>query len=207
MKRIVLTLLITFLTAVAASVGCAAAETAGQLLTRASRKIMSSGSVTASFSYSAAGSRGSGTLKVSGRKFTVQTPGSSSWYDGKNMWTYNAASRETTLVNPTASELAETNPLLYLATANAYNCAYGKGNSATKKIIILTPKSRKQPVRSATLELDGKTLNPMKISVISSDGSSSTVSITRYTLGKALPASNFIYPKNKYPKIKIIDLR
>lgn len=186
----------------------ASAETAMQLLNRASQKIAKAGSVSASFVFSGGGTSGLGTLKISGKRFSVQAPGSASWYNGKYLWTYSAASRETTLVVPTASELAETNPLTCMAGGvSGYNCAYGKGSTATKKIIVLTPKSRKQGIRNATVEINASTLVPAKISVKASDGSVTAVSITKFSYGKSLPASDFEYPKNKYPKIKIIDLR
>ncbi len=189
------------------SVSAVQAQTAAQILRRASAKVMKSGSVSAEFTYSGAGHNGTGSLTASGRKFKVSTPGFSAWYDGTNLWTYAVSSKETTLVHPSASELAETNPLLYLSSAAGGNCSFAKGDSKVRRVITVTPKSRKEGYRSATVELNGKTLLPSRITVKSTDGSTVSVNIRRITLGKALPASNFTYPKNKYPKIKIIDLR
>lgn len=191
-----------------AAVAPVSAETAAQLLDRASQRIMRSGSITASFTFSGAGARGNGTLRVSGKKFVLQAPGSASWYNGKYLWTYSASSGETTLVAPTASELAETNPLSYVAGgASGYSCSYAKGSGNARKTIVLIPKSRKQGIKSATIEINPSTLVPSKISVKMPDGSVTAVSIRKFVYGKALPASSFEYPKNKYPKTKIIDLR
>ncbi len=183
------------------------AVTAKQVLQQASSKLMKSPSISATFTYSGAGHNGSGSLTTSGKKFKVTTPGFSAWFDGTNLWTYSVSSKETTLVNPSASELAETNPLHYLSSAAGGNCTFSKGDSKAKRIITVTPKSRKDGYKSATVELNGKTLLPSKITVKLTDGSVVNLNISRITVGKALPASNFTYPKNKYPKIKIIDLR
>lgn len=187
---------------------CAAAPTASQIIAKASQRVIRAGSVTANFRFSGGGQTGAGTIKSSGKKFAIETSGMSSWYNGKDLWTYTASSKETTLVRPTASELAETNPLTYLSEASkSFTCSFGKGDSAAKRIVVLTPKSRKLGVQSVTLELEGKTLNPLKINIKGRDGSVSSVVISSFRLGKTLAGSNFEYPKNKYPKIKIIDLR
>lgn len=184
------------------------AQTAAQVLNKAASKIMSAGSVAASFSISFPGGGGSGSLKASGKCFTVSVPGSSSWYDGQQMWTYSASSKETTLFRPSASELAETNPLLYLAGgASSYNCAFAKGSSKSNYILSLTPKSRKTGIKSANISINGTTFAPTQISVKDQSGRTTTIKITNIRFGNKISASNFKYPKNKYPKIKIIDLR
>lgn len=201
-------LLLCFLILSFAVCGADASLTASQIVAKASQRITRAGSVTAGFRYSGGGQSGLGTLKASGKKFIVETPGMSSWYNGKNLWTYSAVSRETTVVTPTSGELAETNPLTYMTSASAsFTFSFGRGDSPVRRIIVLTPKSRKLGVKGVILELEGKTLNPLKIIVRGGDGSVSTIVITKFQLGKGLPASNFEYPKNKYPKIKIIDLR
>lgn len=185
-----------------------AAETAAQALNCAAAAITRAKAVSASFSFTSGGQKGSGTLKMSGKKFTYSSPGSSCWYDGRNMWTYNSASRETTLVAPTASELAEANPLSYLASgASGFTCTFSGKPTGQRKVIDMTPKSRKAGVRKVTVTLAGAAMTPQKIVVTSTDGSVSTVTISQLKTLKSLPASDFVYPKKRYPGVKVVDLR
>ena len=92
--------------------------TADQVLAQAVSKISGAKGVTAQFSLSGSGISGSGTIKAQGGKFSVTMPGIQVWYNGKDLYTYNKKTSETTLVKPTAQELAEANPLAYVGNAS-----------------------------------------------------------------------------------------
>ena len=113
MKNIKLSAVLLMVAAFFMIMPCAranAAETAQSVLAKASAKVTGTKGMSCAFTLSASGRSVKGTLKSSGKKFALITPVSSSWFDGRNMWTYNPSSAETTLVNPTADEIAETNP-------------------------------------------------------------------------------------------------
>lgn len=184
------------------------ARSAQEWIDAAARQIITAGSISARFTISGGGHSGSGSLSASGKYFAINAGSTASWYDGKNMWTYSGASKETTLFTPSASELAEVNPLLYIASGSrSYICSMAKGSTASRPMINLVPKSRGAGIRKATVTLNGSTLAPIKMTVTESGGGVVSVSIISFSRGKKLPAKNFVYPKNKYPGIKIIDLR
>lgn len=183
------------------------AITAPEVLSKSASKISGAKSVTCTFTLTTQGKSVKGSLKTSGTKFAITTPYSSSWYNGKAMYTYNASSRETTIVTPTAAELAEANPLCYLKGYDkSFTAAFSKTMPKGKYEVILTPKKRNTGIKSVTLIINGKTMLPDAITV-TGGGATGKVVLNSVSLGGALPASTFEYPAKNYPKVEIVDLR
>lgn len=184
------------------------AQTADALLKKAAEAVNGTGGLTATFTLDYGKQKISGTLKASGKKFALLTQSSSTWYDGKSMWTYNAGSNETTLMTPTAQEVAEANPLSIVNTyAASFTAAFGKMQSKGSKTIVLTPKSKKTGYKSVHLTIPDGSSFPTKIVVIPASGQKVTVSISQVKTGQKLADGTFTYPKSKYPKAEIVDLR
>ncbi len=185
-----------------------AAETADGMLKKAAAAINGAGGLTASFSLDYGPQKMTGTLKASGKKFALQTSSSSTWYDGKNMWTYNANNSETTLMIPTAQEVGEANPLSIVNSySTSFTAAFAKTQAKGCKTIVLTPKSKKSGYKSVHVTIPDGSSFPSKLVVIPTSGQKVTVSVSQVKTGVKLPESTFVYPKSKYPKAEIIDLR
>lgn len=185
-----------------------AAETADSMLKKVATAINGAGGLTASFTLDYGQQKISGTLKASGKRFALQTPSSSTWYDGKNMWTYNQKNNETTLMNPTPQEVAEANPLSIVNSySTSFTAAFAKGQTKGSKTIVLTPKSKQAGYKSVHVTIPDGSSFPSKLVVIPSSGQKVTVGISQVKTGQKLAESTFIYPKNKYPKSEIVDLR
>lgn len=183
-------------------------QTAESVLQKASVKVKSVKTVDASFSATSSGRSMSGTLKSSGSKFYVKTGGMETWYNGKTLYTYNPSSKETTIVTPTMSELSEVNPLLFLNSYSSYfNPTFSKNKQNGKYIIDLNSKSRKSPAKKITVFLNAGTLYPEKFIITSNDGNQTNLTITKIRYGGSSNSSEFEYPKSKYPKATIVDLR
>lgn len=204
MKRYILMIL-----AIAGVFGSAfSADTADEVLNRAAQAVKSADGISASFTINSGGQTLTGTLKSSGNKFSLQTSTTSVWYDGKTMWTYNPKTNETTVTLPTPTEVAEVNPL-YIVNVYSHNFTVAFTKSQTKgcRTIVLTPKSRKLGYKSVHLTIPDKSSFPSRVVVIPSSGQKITVNIEKSTTGVRHTASTFIYPKSKYPKAEIVDLR
>ena len=185
-----------------------AAETADAMLRKAADAVNSAGGLTASFTLDYGQQKISGTLKASGKKFALQTSSASTWYDGKNMWTYNQHSNETTLMTPTATEVAEANPLSIVNSySSSFTAAFTKSQQKGTKTIVLTPKSRQSGYKSVHVTIPYGSSFPSKLVVIPTSGQKVTVSITQVKRSQKLPDATFVYPKTKYPKAEIVDLR
>ncbi|MDE6740945.1 MAG: outer-membrane lipoprotein carrier protein LolA [Muribaculaceae bacterium] len=185
-----------------------AAETADGILKKAATSINGAGGLTASFTLDYGQQKISGSLKASGKKFALQTPSSSTWYDGKNMWTYNPKNNETTLMTPTPQEVAEANPLSIVNSySTSFTAAFAKVKTNGSQTIVLTPKSKQAGYKSVHVTIPDGSSFPSKIVVIPSSGQKVTVGISQVKTGQKLAESTFVYPKNKYPKAEIVDLR
>ncbi len=191
-----------------ASVFSVSAQTADAVLKKAAAAVNGANGLTASFTIDSGDHKLNGTLKSSGKMFALQTSATSTWYDGKSMWTYNPKTSETTLMTPTAAEVAESNPLsLVNSYSSSFTAAFAKTQSKGSKTIVLTPKSKKSGYKSVHVTIaDGSSI-PSKLVVIPSSGQKLTVSISQVKLNQKLPSSTFTYPKSKYPKVEIVDLR
>lgn len=207
MKRY-LRYILVFISAIGLTMTGHAAETADGMLKKAAAAVNGAGGLTASFTLDYGQQKVSGTLKASGKKFVLLTSTTSTWYDGKNMWTYNSRNNETTLMTPTAQEVNEANPLSIVHTySSSFVAAFAKSQIKGCKTIVLTPKSKQSGYKSVHVTIPDGSAFPSKLVVIPSSGQKVTVSITQVKSGQKLTDQTFVYPRSKYPKAEIVDLR
>ena len=180
---------------------------AEQVMDKARAKITGAKGISADFSYFGAGQNGKGSLKVAGQKFMVTLSDADIWYNGKDMYTYNKRTAETTIMNPTAQELAEVNPLNYVKNSKElYTASFSAEKKAGKYIVELTPK-KKGEIKKVVLTLRSSDFVPEKIVVTPSTGSALSVTVSSFKTLSSIAATEFEYPKTKYPKAEIVDLR
>lgn len=196
-KNKIALLLITLLAPFAAM-----ALTPGEVLTKASQQINNAKSITAKFSGST-----SGTLVSSGSKFSIVAGGFGIWYNGKDMWSYSSKAGETTLSTPTPSELLETNPMEIIKSYSTQFTPTKISADNGKYTIKLTPKSKSNNVKTATLVIDTSTWFPVSIDMVFSNNQRMTINIQSISAGNTVPSSSFVYPRDKYPGVDVVDLR
>lgn len=189
-------------------VSYAVTPTATSLLDRAAGSLLKAGSLTAKYTIRGGGHSQSGTLNVHGRQFSVLTGSLSSWYDGRTLWTYDASEGEVTVSSPTPGELASMNPYAMLSSyKNEYTARLVKSKVKGTYAIQLSPRNASNPVRSALLTLRASDLQPVRLDVTARGGGSSAIVVTNIRKGVKLPNTTFQFPKSKYPKARVIDLR
>lgn len=178
-----------------------------QILERVIKIISDAKGVEAKFTIYNSGYSGSGIIRSQGSKFNVSLPDVEVWYNGKDLYTYNKRTSETTIVIPTPEELAETNPLTYVTSASkSYNVAVSTVKKPNKDVLELTPKNKSE-IKRITLTISQKDSKPEKIVVEPSHGNPISAEISSFKTGIELSSSQFEYPKSKYPKVEIVDLR
>lgn len=185
----------------------AAAElTAAEAVNKGANTLFHSKGLKTDFTCSIAGKSGNGTLISKGKKFVFESPFVNIWYNGVAMYTYNPRTKETTVTHPTASELAESNPLSYIHANKAY---YAKDVSrkGDRRVISLHPYDDKMGVKEIILTLDESTCIPKIIKLILNNGQSSTITIKNLQLDAYPGAKTFEYPANRYPGVPVVDLR
>lgn len=170
-------------------------------------KLISAKTLTASFTFKGTGQMINGKLVSKGKKFALITGTTSSWYNGSDLYTYDHSANETYVFKPTASDLREINPLLYLSSSSDYKVTGTKTKKNGVETIVLIPKKPGGSVKSVTVDLDSKTFLPKSIHIKTSSGQSVLISISDINLNTSVGDSVFEYPKGKYPKAKINDMR
>lgn len=185
-----------------------AAETADEVLKRVETAIKTADGISASFTITSGSHRLAGSMKSSGDKFALETSSVSTWYDGKTMWTYNAGNKETTVTTPTASELADANPLFIVkAYSSNFTAAFAKSQAKGSTTIVLTPKSKKLGYKSVYMTIPDNSSFPSQVIAVSLSGQRIIITISQTKKGIKFQSSTFTYPKSKYPNAEIVDLR
>lgn len=178
-----------------------------QVAQKAASVISQSKGISANFTLKGNGRSGKGSIKNAGNKFTVTLPDASIWYNGKDLYTYNPRTGETTVVTPTAQELLEANPLLYVkGGAGNYNYSFSPVKKNGKYVVEMTPQKNKSEIKKMSVTLNSANYFPEKI-IVTTTGGSLTIDIDNFNSIANLNSAEFEYPKNKYPKVEVIDLR
>lgn len=190
-----------------ATVSAQAKLTPEQVAQKTAAVISNAKGLSATFSITGNGNSGNGTIKQSGNKFSVTLPGVAIWYNGKDLYTYSARTNETTVVNPNASELIESNPLLYVNGAGKnYTYSFSPVKRNGKYVVDLVPAKRKGDIKKLTFTVRSADFHPERIVVDTRQGAI-TIDIKDLKTNLSLSAGEFEYPKAKYPKAELVDLR
>ena len=111
-------------------------------------------------------------------------------------------------MTPMPQEVGEANPLAIVNSySSAFTASFAKSQTKGSKTVVLTPKSKQSGYKSVHVTIPDGTSFPSKLVVIPSSGQKVTVSVSQVKTGQKLPESSFVYPKSKYPKVEIVDLR
>ena len=185
------------------------AITADQVLGNAASVFTKAGSVSATYTISS-GSSGkvSGSIKVEGKKFRIQTHVATVCYNGTNQWEYVAKNKQCTLTSPTYQETAQINPYAILSTyKNSYKIASVKSNISGTYAIRLTPISSNSALAKATIYIKSSDWQPVRLDILDKNNVTTTIIITGITLGQKFTDSTFTFDKKNYPGVELIDLR
>lgn len=201
-RRFYLTILLMF---AFAGIAFSAGPDANILMRTAASKL-SGRAVQATFSISG-GISLSGTVKASGNRFTFSGGGNSLWYNGKVMYTYSSSTKEVTIETPSAMDVAQSNPLTYVSGwERNYKATMASRQPANGYCVVLSAKNSKAPATKVVITL-GKDYLVRKLVGRTRNGKNFTVNVKSLKFHQGFPTSTFEFPRKKYSKAKIIDLR
>jgi outer membrane lipoprotein-sorting protein len=202
MKRIFIAILTAMLAIVVM------AQTPQAMLDKCVAAINTGGGVTASYSVTTAQGTSSGSLSMQGSKFRIISPEAKCWYDGKTQWSWSPVTSEVNITSPTTDELQLTNPIAAVQHFKAnFNMKHAKAKTAKTYVIKLTPKKKKDNIKTLWLYFDENSSLLRTARFEMSDKSVYTIKITDYK-NKSLPASTFTFDKSQVPAgTTIVDLR
>ena len=186
----------------------AMAQTPQAMLDKCVAAINASGGVTASYSVNTAQGTSVGTLSMQGNKFRIISPEAKCWYDGKTQWSWSPVTGEVNITEPTTDELQMTNPIAAVQHFKAnFNMKRAKAKTAKTYVIKLTPKKKKDNIKTLWLYFDENTSLLRTARFEMSDKSVYIIKITDYK-HKSLPASTFTFDKSQVPAgTQVVDLR
>lgn len=142
-------------------------------------------------------------MTLSGNCFCFNLGDVMVYYNGTTQWSYSRADSEVTILNPTAEELAESNPLGLLRNLERdFNGSTVNGRANT---VRLTPRDPRSPIGEVTVTFDPASGWPTHMTVIIG-GNRAEISNLRFTPSKTKkPAEAFTFSPPK--GVTITDLR
>lgn len=199
---------LVFLLALATTLGAMAeSPSAGQIIDKTAKALTATKSVTVKFGYTAGGKHATGSMTMSGKKFTFNLGNIAVWYNGTHQWALNRSDSEVTLTKPTAAEVVESNPFAILTTYKQHYTPSLTKSTKNEYTVTLKPKKRGGQITTATIRINAANYNPVALTLRLTDGSVVTVSVTSVSRGASLPASYFQFDTRSNPKVELIDLR
>ena len=183
--------------------------TAVEVVSKAAERLKAAPGLKVTFTLTAGGRSLEGTLVESDGRFAVTTAAGSTWYNGQSMWSYNPRTNETTLSTPDAEELRVANPLYYLQDAGnqkAYTIKYVKQQPAGKYAVALLPVDKKSNLKSVIAVID-RNYDIKEIKVTTTGGQETALTVRSMDLKSRQSVGQFEYPRIKYPKVPVIDMR
>lgn len=187
------------------------------ILKKLSSKYKNLKSLTANVSLVAENSQGqkvssqSGQLFLKGNKYYLQMPGDVSFSDGVNIYNYDKSAKEIQITKVNIKDKTITPQRLFtdfyqkdfLYKLNDEEIRNGRKIQE----IELTPIDKTQPYFKILLEIDKATNSLSGAKVFEKNGNKYFYNITSARLNVPLEDSKFVYDKNDFSGVEVIDLR
>lgn len=180
----------------------ASAQNAKQILDKTAA-LCNNGAVQAKFYVSGSGS---GTLVMQGNKFTLQSSEASIWFDGKTEWSLVNGSGEVNILEPSAKEIAQMNPMNFV---NLYKSGY-KYTSKTvgsNYEVHLTATSNSKSIKEAYIYVNKSSYKPTQIKIRTGSKNWMTIAVNSFSQIGKKPDSYFKFNAKDHPKTRVIDMR
>ncbi|HEU4901847.1 MAG TPA: outer membrane lipoprotein carrier protein LolA [Flavisolibacter sp.] len=190
---------------------------AKKILDAVSAKFKTFASPQASFTYQVENAQGKalstkkGTVVMKGNKFKVSMSGMEIFSDGKTVWNYDKSANEVTVNNLNEGGNGMTPQKIF---TNFYDRDFYYKLNGTKTVggktvqeIELTPTDKTRPYHKVYVWVDkgANTIYSAKFLEKSGGRYSYTINTIRPT--SAVPDTDFVFNKSKYPGVEVVDLR
>ena len=191
------------------------AQKAQDILDKTAAKLKNSGGIEAVFEATAfKGTKetgnASGTIKVKGNKFKIESNSLTTWFDGKTQWTLLAGSDEVNVSTPTAAELQAINPYSFINIyKKGYTATLAKASYEGKSVheVRLVATSKKSSMQKILLTIDPTTLMPLSVRFKNAKGDWTRIRVRSIKTGRKFADAVFTFDAKQHPGIEIIDLR
>lgn len=143
-------------------------------------------------------------------KFKIDLGGHEIINNGKTQWTVLKDLREIQVAEAEKDESALTPATIFTFYKKGYKGSFAgieKVGSNTVNAIKLIPTDTNQNISKILLRVDQKSNLIYDATVSDKNGGKFTYSINRLSVNESIPYTFFIFDKNNYPTMEIVDLR
>ena len=187
------------------------------ILNAVSTKFKTFSSVQATFAYKVEDAKGKtmsskkGTVLMKGTKYRVSFGGQEIFSDGKTVWSYDKSANEVTVNNLDAGGGMITPQRLFtnFYDNDFYSVLNGEKKVGSKAIqeIEMTPKDKSKPFHKVYLQVDKNAKTIYSTKVLENGGNRYIYTVSTMKTNGALADNPFVFDKNKYPGVEVVDLR
>ena len=183
-----------------------AAWDAKSVLDKAAAEFRKCPSVDVTFEVAIGNDTDNGTILLQGNKFHTRLTNTTTWFDGKTMWSYVKDNEEVNVTEPKPAQLAKMNPYEFIDMyKKGYDIAFGTNTKAYFEV-VLTSTNAKNSIQKAIIRINRMNYQPTYI-IMGGSKADIEIKVTSYKKGKKQADSTFRFNKSKYPNADIIDLR
>lgn len=150
----------------------------------------------------------SGTIVLSANRFYLESGELKVWFDGKTQWAYMRENNEVSITEPTAEELAATNPVAIVSAFKSVSkIQFSKLKSQTNHIIELIPTNKKADFSKVEIQLNKTSGNLQAIKIDYTNGLKNELTFNNYQKNVTANPGMFVFDKTKYKGAVMNDLR
>ena len=182
------------------------AQDATAILDKTSAALKAAGNVKIAFTLSTDGGSSDGYIKLRGQKFVVNMNGTTTWFDGKTMWSYVKQNDEVNVTTPSATDVAKMNPYSFLSFYKKGYTAKMGTSTAQEHEVILTGNDASH-YKKVVLRVNKSTSYPSYINMTSAKGITTTVQCNSLQKNQKYTDATFRFNKKNYPSAEVVDLR
>lgn len=183
------------------------AATPQELINRAADKLKATSVTQVTYTLKADGQTTDGLLTIAGDRFTVSSPGLSSWYDGSTQWTYSKQMGEVNIITPTPEEVEQINPFAIIRSMGRNYKISSMEAPKGSQGVRLTSTRPSSDIREVDITFSDATSWPTHLVITLSNKQTIDVTVQKVAPGHPLPTSYFKFDRKKYPGVQVVDLR
>lgn len=153
-----------------------------------------------------------GKIDLKEEMFHLDTPDMESWFDGTTQWLLQKDWDELTISTPAKEDVQFLNPnMIFELYKTGSNSKYMGVKTDIKGRIVheieLLPKKESGDIARLLIHVSNKSFFIFKIEIEYKNGIKNVIHIDKYITKTSFPPDYFVFNKDNYPDIEIIDTR
>lgn len=155
-------------------------------------------------------SKGTLAMERMSGKYKVDLGGHEIVNNGKTQWTVLKDQEEVQVTDAEKDSQALSPSTIFTFYKKGYRGAFVKSMTEKEQnldVVSLTPSDKDQNISKIEMRIDQKTNLIHDATVIDTNGGRLTYTIQNFKVNRSIPYQTFVFNKNKYPSMELVDLR